>query len=123
MLALFLTLSVALALLVWGEIDTPRPVTVAPAPPQMPAPAPLRRPGRRHTPSEPPLRLTDFTPGDLIELELPGPAPHPEDICFMPLPSGDTRVQIAGEDVLILSGVDAATLSPAIFRFRRLPTA
>lgn len=125
MLALFITLSAALSLLVWGEIGSARPAAMTVAQPQMPAPGPLRRPGRKADPQppQPLLRLTDFTPGDLIELELPGALPRADDIHFVPLPGGDTRVQIAGEDVLILAGVDATILSPDIFRLRRLSAA
>lgn len=96
---------------------------VAPAP----AAAPARRPAQP-TPAPEPVcatpeldaelpRITGYRPGDVIELELEGPAPRGEDIRFEQ--SGkDTRVVIEGFPALILARAQARSLTPAIFRFR-----
>lgn len=62
-------------------------------------------------------RVTGYRPGDVIELELEGPAPRREDIRFEQA-GKDTRVVIEGFPALILARAQARNLTPAIFRFR-----
>ncbi|MBD3787257.1 MAG: hypothetical protein IE922_09850, partial [Sphingomonadales bacterium] len=61
--------------------------------------------------------LRDFHPGDVLELELDGPAPRATDITFRQI-GRDTCVLIWGEPMLTLAGVEARRLSPAALRFR-----
>ncbi len=90
---------------------------VPPAPPRAgaaakPAPVPLPEPAAGDL-----LRIAGFRPGDVIELELEGPAPRPEDIRFEQI-GRDTRVLIDGFPALIVARAPARMLSPAAFRFR-----
>lgn len=61
--------------------------------------------------------ISGYRPGDVIELELEGPAPRAEDIAFEQA-GQDTRVLIEGFPALVVQRARAATLSPTIFRFR-----
>ena len=167
MIALFLALTAAVALLLWAEIGpsfaarrakpeaapAAAPDAVAPleelvsarnAPEEARAPAPAVADDEAvmariaaifadPEPAAPPApvaaapepveelpRISDFQPGDVIELELEGPAPRAEDIRFEQA-GRDTRVLIEGIPALILARAKAASLGPEIFRFRSLP--
>lgn len=94
------------ALLAQPEPAAPKP---APAPAPTAAPPPAAAEGL-------PVVL-GYRPGDVIELELEGPAPRPEDITFRQL-GRDTQVMIEGFAALVVARAPARSLSPAIFRFR-----
>jgi len=111
-----------------AEAVSAAPVARAAAP--APAAAPKRR-AERPAPAPEPIaateasaeidtdlpRVTGYRPGDVIELELEGPAPRGEDIRFEQT-GKDTRVLIEGFPALILARAQARNLTPAIFRFR-----
>lgn len=115
-----------------AEEPAPAPVVaeVASAPVAAPAPKPQRKAARpAPAPRPEPVasteteadaelpRITGYRPGDVIELELDGPAPRREDIRFEQT-GKDTRVVIEGFPALILARAQARNLTPAIFRFR-----
>ena len=62
-------------------------------------------------------RIGDFTAGDVIELEVEGPAPVATDISFEQI-GHDVCVLICGAPAFLLEGVAAATLGPDILKFR-----
>lgn len=87
--------------------DTPEP---APAPEASAPPAPAA--ALDDLPS-----VRNFGPGDVLELELDGPAPQARDITFTQ--SGpDVLVTIWDEPALRIEGATASALTPAILRFR-----
>jgi hypothetical protein len=58
-----------------------------------------------------------FEPGDIILLELIGPAPRREDIRFRPCANG-ALVEIEGEPALIIASTAPEALDPGILQFR-----
>jgi len=156
MLALFIAVSCALALVVWGEWRSQRipaaqsvppvapdhtiaaaaaPMTAPAAPaqpaptedqddlilarlaqmlaePQVAAPAPVPTPVAEDLP-----RISGFRPGDVIELEIEGPLPRPEDLRFEQV-GRDARMILEGLPTLIFEGVPARHLRPSHIRFR-----
>ncbi|MGD9916745.1 MAG: hypothetical protein AB7U46_01915 [Paenirhodobacter sp.] len=94
----------------------------AAAPPAPTPVAPVATPetARESTTEDPLPRIGGFAPGDVIELELEGPAPRAEDIRFEQA-GRDVRVLIEGIPALILARAKATSLTPEIFRFRSLP--
>lgn len=88
------------------------PPAAAAAPAEAPAPT-------APTPAEALPRIDGFRPGDMIELDLVGPAPRAEDIRFEQF-GRDVRVVIEGEPALILAQARVRNLGPEIFRFRSL---
>jgi len=187
MLALFLTLTVALMLLFWAEVRpvfieraaqkarlaaatpavdpvapmpagkrrkaaTERPAAPSPAPqmagndddvmdrvaalmaePEAAAPTPAARPAAKTARAtsrpvsarrpvvakiNPDLpRIDGYSAGDVIELEVEGPAPKDTDIRFTQF-GDDTQVSIEGAPALVLVDTQADSLTAAIFRFR-----
>lgn len=135
LLLLFFALGATLALLTWAELSSGRRDT---PPPSAGAPAPAAAPktGARETglaritagPADPEAedgppgaaltRVRGFAPGDLLELELDIPAPAADEIRFEQA-GPHARVLIAGAPVLLIEDTEAASLTPAIFRFRR----
>lgn len=93
-------------------VSAPQPAAARTAP-RKPRPAPL--PAALQPAALPVLR--DFHPGDVLELELDGPAPRATDIAFRQI-GRDTCVLIWGEPMLTLAGVEARRLSPSALRFR-----
>ncbi|WP_295534797.1 hypothetical protein [uncultured Thioclava sp.] len=64
-------------------------------------------------------RITGFTLGDQIVLEMDGPAPHRNDIRFAPAQSGPhTIALIADEPILLIENIEAAQLTPEVVSFR-----
>ncbi|RWR51015.1 hypothetical protein EOW65_05520 [Sinirhodobacter ferrireducens] len=139
LLLLFFALGATLALLTWAELssgrrDTPPPSAGAPTP-AGPAPADAPKTGARETglaritagaadpeaedgpPDAALTHVRGFAPGDLLELELDIPAPAAEQIRFEQA-GPHARVLIAGAPVLLIEDTEAASLTPAIFRFR-----
>lgn len=112
MLALFIAVSAALALVVWAEWrdpSLPRAQTAArPATAGSPVPAAFA--------GDLP-RIIGFRPGDVIELEIEGPLPRPEELHFDQI-GQDARLVLDGQPALIFEGVPARTLRPAQIRFR-----
>lgn len=162
MVALFLAVSLALALVLWAELGPPAQVrrdlraatkdasdgaAIAPLsgragrrePGSMTQPAIradladdlfmarlaalMAQPEAAPAPAPAPAAANDlpvvlgYRPGDVIELELEGPAPRPEDITFRQL-GRDTQVMIEGFAALVVARAPARSLSPAMFRFR-----
>ena len=63
-------------------------------------------------------RITGFSLGDTIALELDGPAPERADIRFIPARSGPHAIAlIEGEPSLLIENVEAGQLSPEIVSF------
>lgn len=140
MFALFLALTAALGLLLWAEVSPTKAQARTKAAPQS-APVPAfetliaaraqatlleeddttlmaRLAALFDDPEAEALpQIAGYRPGDVIELELDGPAPRAEDIAFEQA-GHDTRVLIEGFPALVVQRVRAATLSPAVFRFR-----
>ncbi|PYF09303.1 hypothetical protein C8J30_10949 [Rhodobacter viridis] len=90
----------------------PTPVPAAPVAPQAPAPAPVAT-----TVAEDLPRISGFRPGDVIELEIEGPLPRPEDLRFEQV-GRDARMILEGLPALIFEGVPARALRPSHIRFR-----
>lgn len=86
--------------------DLPEPATAKAQPAPLPPAAPADLP-----------RITGFTPGDVIALEISGPAPRPDEIGFTACAEG-TLVLIEGFAELIIEGVAPEGLSPEILQFR-----
>ncbi|RBP94305.1 hypothetical protein DFO80_104140 [Rhodobacter sp. 140A] len=135
LLVLFFALGATLALLTWAELssgrrDIPPPSAIAPAPADAPKTGAGETGLARITagPADPEAedgppgaaltRVRGFAPGDLLELELDIPIPAPEEIRFEQA-GPHARVLIAGAPVLLIEDTEAASLTPAIFRFRR----
>ncbi|MBZ4023866.1 hypothetical protein CKO11_15545 [Rhodobacter sp. TJ_12] len=142
MLALFIALSCAIALVLWAEWhpspsarrSAPAPVAPLSQARQTPPPAPkapepateeddaiMARVAQILTTPEPvptPLpRVTGFCPGDVIELEIEGPLPRAEDLRIDQI-GPDARLVIEGFPALIIEATHAATLPLSAFRFR-----
>lgn len=83
-----------------APIDACEPASLAnaPAPPDLP-------------------RITDFAPGDMIAIEVVGPAPRRDEISFQPCAEG-ALVLIEGLAELVIEGVGPEALSPEILQFR-----
>ncbi|KEO52983.1 hypothetical protein [Thioclava pacifica] len=85
------------------------------APEAAAAPAAETAPPQRSFPELPVIE--GFAPGDVIALELIGPAPRPEDIRFSPCANG-ALVEIEGEPALIIADAAPEVLGPGILQFR-----
>jgi len=134
LLVLFFALGATLALLTWAELSSGRR-DIPPPPAGAPAPADAPKTGAREMglaritagPADPEAkdgppgaaltRVRGFAPGDLLELELDIPAPAADEIRFEQA-GPHARVLIAGAPVLLIEDTEAASLTPAIFRFR-----
>ncbi|WP_444452748.1 hypothetical protein ACTTAI_17330 [Rhodobacter capsulatus] len=150
MLALFIAVSCALALVLWAEWRgqpvlaaqaTPATAASAAVAPTSPAddphdviltrlaqmlaepevvakPVAPQAPGPVATPVAEDLpRISGFRPGDVIELEIEGPLPRPEDLRFEQV-GRDARMILEGLPTLIFEGVPARHLRPSHIRFR-----
>lgn len=102
--------------------EAPQQTDTAPAASTTTAPQPTaartrpRKPRPAPQPATLPV-LRDFHPGDVLELELDGPAPRATEITFRQV-GRDTCVLIWDEPMLTLAGVEARRLSPSALRFR-----
>lgn len=144
LLILFIALGGVLALLSWAELAPSRRVqdrTPAPPPPAGDTPpaeppealppedahdvvlarvaaglAPTEVVAEADEPDAALTRVRGFAPGDLLELELDSPTPAPGEIRFEQA-GPHARVLIADAPVLLIEDTEAASLTPAIFRF------
>ena len=85
------------------------PAPLAPIAAAQPAPAPVV--------AEDLPRVAGFRPGDVLELEIEGPLPRPEDLRFEQV-GRDARLLLEGLPALIFEGVPARHLRPSHIRFR-----
>ncbi|KQB11648.1 hypothetical protein H9N28_15380 [Rhodobacter capsulatus] len=115
MLGLFIAVSFALALVVWAERHPPSgtasPVADLAAARRSPAAAAAA------AAVEDLPRIRGFRPGDVIELEIIGPLPRPEDLRFDQV-GHDARMLLDDLPALIFEGVPVRHLRPAQIRFR-----
>ena len=115
MLALFIAVSFALALVVWAERHPPSGTATTTASPVADLAAARRSPAAAAVEDLP--RIRGFGPGDVIELEIIGPLPRPEDLRFDQV-GHDARMLLDDLPALIFEGVPARQLRPAQIRFR-----
>ena len=155
MLALFMAVSCALALVLWADWQAQAarcpavPHAAAGAPnaanasapvPQAPLPQPPAQPAAEdadasllarvmHSLAEPASpagtaaaaedlpRITGFGPRDVLDLEITGPLPQPEDLRFEQI-GRDAMMLLEGQPMVIFEGVPARHLRPSHIRFR-----
>ncbi|TKD21786.1 hypothetical protein FBT96_07690 [Rhodobacter capsulatus] len=116
MLALFIAVSFALALVLWAERQPPSGTATTPtANPVADLAAARRSPAAAAVEDLP--RIRGFRPGDVIELEIIGPLPRPEDLRFEQV-GCDARMLLDDLPALIFEGVPVHHLRPAQIRFR-----
>lgn len=117
MLALFIAVSFALALVVWAERHPPSGTATTTASPVADLAAARRSPAASAAAVEDLPRIRGFRPGDVIELEIIGPLPRPEDLRFDQV-GHDARMLLDDLPALIFEGVPVRHLRPAQIRFR-----